>query len=60
MFVVFPGMAEGTFFRRGLVNNSMTNRPVSLGDLAPGNTVFILGQEMFITDADAFTRDYFR
>jgi hypothetical protein len=53
-------MAEGTFFRRGLVNNSMTNRPVSLGDLAPGNTVFILGQEMFITDADAFTRDYFR
>eukprot|EP01034_Spumella_vulgaris_P039141 gene39141-48342_t len=54
------GMAEGTFFRRGLVNNSMTNRPVSLSDLAPGNSVFILGQEMFITDADAFTRDYFR
>jgi EF-hand domain-containing protein 1 len=31
-----------------------------LTDLAPGNSIHVLGREIFINDCDNFTRDYFR
>lgn len=34
--------------------------PLLIRDLAPGNIVNILGREIFVSDADKFTRDYFR
>lgn len=53
------GMSQGTFYRRGVLYKSDGER-VTLQDLVPGNVVSMLGRDFHITDADAFTRDYFK
>lgn len=53
------GMSQGTFYRRGVLYKADGDR-VTLQDLVPGNVVSMLGREFHITDADAFTRDYFK
>ncbi len=54
------GMPQGVFFRRGKLTNDETKADVELSDLAPGNLLKVLGREFTMTDADAFTRDYFQ
>jgi hypothetical protein len=56
---VNSGMSQGTFFRRGELYKT-NGEKVELTDLLPGHVVHMLGQEFYITDADAFTRDYFK
>lgn len=57
--VVNAGMPHGTFFRKGpLVLES--GKRLELTDLVVGGSLRMLGQEFFITDADDFTRSYFR
>jgi hypothetical protein len=53
------GMSQGTFFRRGVLYKENGERVV-LQDLIPGNSVRMLGREFHITDADLFTREYFK
>lgn len=52
-------MPHGTFFRKGVVHLE-DGRPLQLRDLVVGGDIKMLGQEFFITDADEFTRQYFR
>lgn len=53
-------MPSGTFYRRGKIETTSSGDELRVTDLAPGNSLHILGHEFFITDADAFTRDYFK
>lgn len=53
------GMLGGPFCKRRKLKKTDGDF-VKLADLAPGNVLQTLGQEIHITDADAFTRDYFR
>jgi hypothetical protein len=53
------GMSQGTFYRRGVLYKDNGER-LNLQDLIPGNVVSMLGREFHITDADQFTRDYFK
>ena len=54
------GIPQGIFFRRGQLTKDDDGARVGLTDLAPGNTIHILGREFHLTDADAFTRDHFK
>lgn len=54
------GMTQGSFFRRNRAVKDDDSTPVLLQDLIPGNQVRMLGQIFTITDADNFTRDYFK
>lgn len=54
------GLPQGIFFRRGQITKDDDGNRLSLIDLTPGNTVRILGREFHLTDADSFTRDYFK
>lgn len=53
------GIVGGEFYKRGplLYPNG---EPVAIRDLTPGKSLQVLGIEIFITDADTFTREYFR
>eukprot|EP00595_Chromulina_sp_UTEXLB2642_P000719 CAMPEP_0196761390 /NCGR_PEP_ID=MMETSP1095-20130614/609_1 /TAXON_ID=96789 ORGANISM="Chromulina nebulosa, Strain UTEXLB2642" /NCGR_SAMPLE_ID=MMETSP1095 /ASSEMBLY_ACC=CAM_ASM_000446 /LENGTH=826 /DNA_ID=CAMNT_0042110867 /DNA_START=24 /DNA_END=2505 /DNA_ORIENTATION=- len=53
------GMTAGEFYKRGALYKA-DSQPVSLQDLCPGNKLYVLGREIILTDADQFTRDYFR
>jgi DUF1126 PH-like domain len=53
------GAKGGRFFKRAPLMRS-DGEPIELFEFAPGNVIHCLGQEIFITDADLFTRDYFR
>jgi hypothetical protein len=53
------GFQGGNFFKRGKLNQS-NGKPVMLRQLAPGNSIQVLGVTLHITDADPFTREYFR
>lgn len=52
-------MPHGTFFKKGVINLE-DGRRITLRDLVVGGDIRMLGQEFFITDADEFTRKYFR
>jgi hypothetical protein len=52
-------MTAGTFYKRGPIKNQ-DNSPLDVLSLAVGNTINVLGISILITDADDFTRDYFR
>ena len=52
-------MSGGNFFNRGRIIKA-DGEPLALADLIPGDTIRILGQEVTITDADGFTRDFVR
>lgn len=53
------GVVGGTFFKRSPL--TLTNgSPLRLMDVQPGNIILTLGCEIHITEADNFTRDYFR
>lgn len=54
------GMWQGIFLKRCKVNTSDEQRPVTLTDLQPGKQVPMLGLTFHITDADGFTREYFK
>jgi hypothetical protein len=56
---VNSGMWQGNFLKRQSVSKQ-DGTPVSLQDFQPGCSVQLVGQEFHITDADAFTRDYFQ
>lgn len=56
---VVSGMPHGTFFRKGVITLENGKR-LELTDLVVGGDIKMLGQEFFITDADEFTRKYFR
>ena len=53
------GMTGGNFYKRNPLKNSR-GQPIVLSDFAPGNVVSVLGRDIHITDADSFTRDFFR
>jgi hypothetical protein len=53
------GMWQGNFLKRQSVCKK-DGTPVSLQDFQPGSSIQLVGQEFYITDADAFTRDYFQ
>lgn len=53
------GMSGGAFCARRRLKK-LDGTPVAAEDLAPGNTLQVLGIDIYITDADSFTRDYFR
>lgn len=53
------GLTGGSFFRRAPLLKA-DGTQLLLTDLAPGNSIHVLGQEIFINDCDNFTRDYFR
>jgi hypothetical protein len=53
------GIKGGLFFKRNSLLKSNKD-PLELIDLAPGNVVSALGQHILITDADIYTREYFR
>lgn len=55
---VNSGLNQGTFYRRAKLMK-VDNQPVTLEDLYPGATLDMLGRTFHITDADAFTRNYF-
>lgn len=59
LLTLFSGFQGGNFFKRGKLNQA-NGRPVTLRDLAVGNDVHCLGVTLHITDADPFTREYFR
>ena len=52
-------MVAGTFYKRGPIKKS-DKSPLDVRSLAVGNSIEVLGRNIFITDADDFTRDYFR
>ena len=55
------GIQGGSFFRRGiLMKDDEDGVPLSLRDLFPGSLISALGIQMFITDADSFTRDHYK
>jgi hypothetical protein len=57
------GMSQGTFFRRGILYKDSGNdsgEKLVLQDFIPGNVIHALGRRFHITDADAYTRDYFK
>jgi len=56
---VFVGMPSGTFFRKNVMVKD-DGTPLRLEELVVGGDIRMLGQEFFITDADEFTRQYFR
>jgi hypothetical protein len=56
---VNSGIDGGLFFARRKTKK-LEGGFLQLEDLAVGNVVSILGQEIHIYDADKFTRDYFR
>lgn len=52
-------MPSGTFFKKSaMIKDDGT--PLRLEELVVGGDIRMLGQEFFITDADEFTRQYFR
>lgn len=53
------GMNAGRFFKRGKVEKA-NGEPLLITDMVLGSSVYMLGQQFFITDADVFTRDYMR
>lgn len=53
------GMSGGAFCKKRRLKK-IDGSAVVLEDLAPGNTLQVLGHDIYITDADTFTRDYFR
>jgi hypothetical protein len=53
------GMAGGTFYKRAQLRKS-EGTFYSAIDLAVGNVLEVLGQQILIYDADQNTRDYFR
>lgn len=53
------GMPSGTFFRKNVMIKD-DGTPLRLEELVVGGDIRMLGQEFFITDADEFTRQYFR
>jgi hypothetical protein len=53
------GFQGGNFFKRGKLAKP-NGKPVALRDLAVGNSLQCLGVTLYITDADPFTREYFR
>ena len=61
MFVshMFSGMPSGTFFKKNEMIKDDGTR-LQLEELTVGACVCMLGQEFYITDADEFTRSYFR
>lgn len=54
------GMSGGAFCSRRRIKKLNDGQYVTIEDLAVGNVLMVLGQEIHITDADAFTYDYFR
>lgn len=52
-------MPSGTFFKKAAITKD-DGTPLRLEDLVVGGDIRMLGQEFFITDADEFTRQYFR
>eukprot|EP01031_Cornospumella_fuschlensis_P027637 gene27637-33375_t len=58
--VLNSGLPQGNFLKRGKVCKDTDGSELTLVDLAVGNKVHILGQEIVITDADNFTRQYFK
>lgn len=54
------GLPQGVFFRRGQLTKDDEGTRVALIDFAPGNSIRVLGREFHLTDADSFTRDYFK
>lgn len=57
--VINSGIQGGIFFRRGAMTKN-DGEPLRLIDFSVGQSVHTLGREIFITDADHFTRNYFR
>jgi len=57
--VTNAGMPSGTFFRKNVMIKD-DGTPLRLEELVVGGDIRMLGQEFFITDADEFTRQYFR
>lgn len=53
------GLTGGNFFARGPLKKVDGNQAQPV-DFAVGNSIDVLGQKILITDADAFSRDYFR
>lgn len=53
------GVKGGAFFKKNFLKYA-NGEPVQLVDLQVGNIVRVLGQEIYITDADQFTRSYFQ
>ena len=58
MFVV-AGFLGGNFFKRAPLLKSDGSR-LDLRDFSIGNSILALGVEIFVTDADPFTREYYR
>lgn len=56
---VNSGLPQGAYLKRSSVNKA-DGSPVTLTDLEPGKLLEVIGQRFHITDADVFTRDYFR
>jgi len=57
--VVNAGLPSGTFFQKArLVKND--SEPLLLEDIRVGGSIGMLGQTFYVTDADTFTRDYYR
>ena len=52
-------MPSGTFFKKNEMIKDDGTR-LQLEELTVGACVCMLGQEFYITDADEFTRSYFR
>ena len=52
-------MSGGTFFRRNPIKKSDGELLMPL-DLEVGKSFTTLGREIHVTDADQYTRDYFR
>lgn len=53
------GMTTGKFYNRGVLMKD-NKKPLLLKDLVPGAKFSALGQTFYITDADEFTRKYFK
>lgn len=56
---VNSGLMQGVFLKR-IKAKKEDGTPFSLADFQVGNNVKIFGHSFHITDADSFTRDYFR
>lgn len=52
------GMPSGRFYRRNKLYKENSDEFITMADLVPGKSFRALGQEIFVADADAFTRDY--
>ena len=55
----YVGTSSGSFYRKSELIKT-NGQPLSLMDLLPRGRVYMLGQEFIITDADGFTREYYK